>query len=175
MARGAGFFRNNGFEVHEVVVAEGWDTDAQVDRQLWADVIVLQFPVNSMGPPWILKKYLDEVYTAGMDGRLSSGDGRSRTDATKRYGTGGKMTDKAYMLSVTLNAPRNAFADVDQSFFAGATIDDVLNPIHLNFKFFGLAPLPTFAAYDVSKNPTIESDFERFDAHLAASFGASRG
>jgi modulator of drug activity B len=31
--------------------------------------------------------------------------------------------------------------------------------MHLNFKFFGMEPLPTFACFDVMKNPDIENDF----------------
>jgi modulator of drug activity B len=30
--------------------------------------------------------------------------------------------------------------------------------------------VPTFRAYDVMKNPEIENDFKRFDAHLATVF-----
>jgi modulator of drug activity B len=33
-----------------------------------------------------------------------------------------------------------------------------------------MTPLPTFAAFDVMKNPEIEADFARFDAHLGAVF-----
>jgi modulator of drug activity B len=33
-----------------------------------------------------------------------------------------------------------------------------------------MTPLPSFAIYDVMKDPQIEADFARFDAHLAAVF-----
>ena len=42
--------------------------------------------------------------------------------------------------------------------------------MHLNFRFFGLDSLPTFACYDVLKNPQIEEDFARFDRHLQEHF-----
>ena len=48
--------------------------------------------------------------------------------------------------------------------------DDLLKPMHLNFKWFGFEPLPTFVAYDVMKNPEIENDFNRFENHLKANF-----
>jgi len=38
--------------------------------------------------------------------------------------------------------------------------------MHLNFKFFGMTALETFACHDVMKNPDIQGDFERFSAHL---------
>ena len=152
-------------------VADGWDTEEEVANQLWAGQILFQFPLNSMGLPWPLKRYLDEVYTAGMDGRLSKGDGRSRKDPSRQYGSGGHLTETQYMLSLTLNAPRMAFGDPNQNFFEGRSVEDLLWPVHLNFRFFGMQALPSFAAYDVSKAPTIAADFERFDAHLRGAFG----
>ncbi len=45
-----------------------------------------------------------------------------------------------------------------------------LIPTHMNFRFFGMEPLPTFACYDVLKNPDVENDFRRFDEHIAKHF-----
>jgi modulator of drug activity B len=101
-----------------------------------------------------------------MDGRLCAGDGRSRHDASKQYGTGGTLTGKKYMLSLTFNAPKDSFNNPNQVFFEGRSVDDLLLPTHLNFKFFGMEALPTFASHDVMKNPSIEDDFTRFDAHI---------
>ena len=64
--------------------------DREVGKHQWADLILLQFPINWMTVPWSLKKYMDEVYTAGMDGRLCHGDGRTRKDPTIQYGQGGQ-------------------------------------------------------------------------------------
>lgn len=164
---------DEGCTLRRTNVAQAWETEQEIENHLWADGIVFQFPLNSMGLPWSLKRYLDEVYTAGMDGRLSKGDGRSRKDPTRQYGSGGKLTDTRYMLSLTMNAPESAFNDPAQSFFAGGSVDDLLWPVHLNFRFFGLKALPTFVAHDVSKAPNIEKDFERFDRHLLAAFGIS--
>lgn len=160
------FVTAQGHEAETVATAGAFNPDVEVDRLLAADVIVKQFPVNSMGPPWSFKRYLDEVFTAGMDGRLSKGDGRSRSDPKRNYGSGGLMAPRAYMLSVTLNAPREAFGDPKEPLFRGATLEDVLAPLHFNARFFGLEPLETFAAFDVSKNPQIEADFARLDQHL---------
>ncbi len=165
-ARARSFFEDRGGQVREVRTAEPWNVEKEVENQLWADLILLQFPLNSMGLPWSLKRYLDEVYTAGMDGRLARGDGRTRKDPSRQYGSGGKLQGKHYMLSVTMNAPRTAFDDPAQRLFAGRSLDDLLAPAHINFAFFALAPLPTFAAHDVSKAPQVEADLDRFDQHL---------
>ncbi|MEP1144302.1 MAG: NAD(P)H-dependent oxidoreductase [Henriciella sp.] len=156
------------FEVRTVASADPWNIDDQVENQLWADLIFVQFPLNSMSVPWSLKRYLDEVYTAGMDGRLAKGDGRTRSDQSKQYGSGGMMGGKTYALSVTLNAPESAFSDPAQTLFAGRSLDQLLAPIHINFAFFGLQSQTTFAAYDVTKNPQTERDFARFKSHIAA-------
>jgi modulator of drug activity B len=76
-----------------------------------------------------------------------------------------------YMLSLTLNAPKAAFDGPNQWFFEGKGLDDLFWPMHLNFKFFGMKPMETFACFDVMKNPDIENDFIRFEAHLNRHFG----
>jgi modulator of drug activity B len=160
-----------GHEVRLTTVAAGYDVQAEVDSHLWADVVLLQFPVNWMGVPWSFKKYMDEVYTVGMSGQLSNGDGRSAAAPKANYGMGGNLAGTRYMISATLNAPAEAFGDLAEPFFQGMSLDDLLRPVHLNAKFFGMTPLPTFGAFDVMKNPDTESDFARFDDHLAKTFG----
>jgi len=155
------------FDIKTTTMKDDYNIEEEIAKHLWADVIILQMPVNWMATPWSFKKYQDYVYSFGMDGRLCAGDGRSRQDATKQYGTGGTLQGKKYMLSLTFNAPKDAFNNEDQWFFAGKSVDDLFLPTHLNFKFFGMEALPTFAAYDVMKNPTIEDDFTRFDAHIS--------
>ncbi|NOD74908.1 MULTISPECIES: NAD(P)H-dependent oxidoreductase [unclassified Ruegeria] len=159
-----------GHEVRMTTVADGYDANSEVEAHVWADTVIMQFPVNWMGVPWIFKKYMDEVYTAGMDGRLCTGDGRTADAPKANYGMGGSLNGMTYMLSVTFNAPKEAFDNPAEPFFAGASVDDLLRPIHLNAKFFGMQALPTFAAFDVMKNPEIEADFARFDAHLKSTF-----
>ena len=160
-----------GHDVRVTTVAEGYDVEAEVGSHQWADTVIMQFPGNWMMVPWPLKKYMDEVYTAGMDGRLSSGDGRTAEAPKANYGLGGALGGTRYMLSVTLNAPKEAFDDPGEAFFEGGSLDDLLHAVHLNAKFFDMEKLPTFGAFDVMKNPEIEGDFNRFDAHIKAVFG----
>ena len=155
-----------GHEVRVTTIDEGYDVQAEVDNHVWADTVIMQFPVNWMGAPWTFKKYMDEVYTAGMDGRLCAGDGRHARDPKANYGMGGSLQGTSYLLSATLNAPAEAFDDPAQPFFQGMSLDDLLRPLHLNARFFGMTPLPSFAAFDVMKKPDIASDLARFDAHL---------
>ena len=120
--------------------------------------------------PWTFKKYMDEVYTAGMGGALCDGDGRHSDAPKKNYGGGGTLSGKKYMLSLTFNAPEEAFNDPEEYLFGGKSVDDLWFPMHMNFRFFGMEPLETFACYDVMKNPDVENDFNRYTAHLNTHF-----
>ncbi len=159
-----------GFELRNRDMLRDWDVAEELDNYQWADVILLQTPVNWMGVPWRFKQYMDEVYSAGMAGQLCDGDGRTRSDPAKQYGSGGTLSGKKYMLSLTFNAPRDAFDDESQFLFQGKSVDDLFFPMHMNFRFFGMEQLETFACYDVLKNPDVENDFRRLEAHIAQHF-----
>ncbi len=168
------FFESQGHAIRMTKVSDGYDVDQEIENHRWADIVFMQFPVNWMGVPWSFKKYMDEVYSAGMDGRLCEGDGRSADAPKANYGMGGALSGTNYMLSVTLNAPAEAFDDPSEPFFEGASLDDLLDPAHLNAKFFAMTPLPTFAAFDVMKNPDIETDLVRFKDHLSNTFAKEK-
>ncbi|MCG8620128.1 MAG: NAD(P)H-dependent oxidoreductase [Desulfobacterales bacterium] len=155
-----------GYTVRMTTMQDDIDVDKEIENHQWADAVILQTPCNWMGVPWTFKKYMDEVYTAGMDGRLCGGDGRSRENPDAQYGSGGTLTGIKYMISVTFNAPENAFDDPSQVFFEGKGLDDLFWPMHLNFKFFGMEALKSFASFDVLKNPDVENDFKKFEALL---------
>lgn len=159
-----------GYEIKMTASQHEYNVEEEIEKHLWADVILLQSPVNWMGFPWSFKKYMDEVYTNGMMGKLCDNDGRTSTAPKANYGNGGKLLDAKYMISLTFNAPKEAFDNPEEYLFAGKSVDDLVFPQHMNFKFFGMQPLPTFACYDVMKNPEIEQDFERFKVHLDQNF-----
>lgn len=168
--RAVAILTSGGTEVQTLTMQDNYNVERELERHQWADVILLQTPVNWMGVPWSFKKYMDTVYSAGLGGQLCDGDGRTRRDSSKQYGTGGALTGKKYMLSLTFNAPRAAFGDVDQYLFQGKTVDDLFFPMHVNFRFFGMEPLETFCCFDVMKSPDVENDFHRFDIHLRRNF-----
>ena len=158
-----------GHQTRLIHIDDGWEVDRELENHQWADVVLLQTPVNWMGVPWTFKKYMDEVYTAGMSGQLCDGDGRHRSAPEKQYGSGGTLGGTKYMLSLTFNAPRESFDDPARYLFQGKSVDDLFFPMHINFRFFDMTPLPTFACYDVMKNADIENDFERYREHLRSS------
>lgn len=156
---------------HNVKVTDidaGYDVEEEITKWLWADVVIQQTPAWWMGVPWIVKKYIDEIFTIGH-GRLYESDGRSRHNSENKYGSGGLLQGKQYMLSVTWNAPEAAFTDPNQ-FFEGVGVDGVYLATHKAYQFLGMQPLTTFMNNDVIKNPTIDSDIARYQEHLNALF-----
>ncbi|EEO27400.1 NAD(P)H-dependent oxidoreductase [Oxalobacter paraformigenes] len=158
-----------GHEVKTTRIDDGYDIAAEVEKFVWADAVIYQMPAWWMEAPWIMKKYVDEVFTAGH-GKIYESDGRTRSDSGKKYGSGGLLQGKKYLFSITWNAPLEAFADPDQ-FFEGKGIDAVLFPFHKANQFIGMSPLPTFMCNDVIKDPHIANDAARYREHLQEAFG----
>ncbi|HHP0510485.1 TPA: NAD(P)H-dependent oxidoreductase [Vibrio harveyi] len=157
-------------EVRVVTMQDEINVEEQLAHFEWADQVIIQSPINWMSVPWSFKKYMDDVFTAGMGGALCAFDGRSAEDPKKNYGTGGTQTNSKYMLSLTFNAPKESFDDENEYLFQGKSVDDLMLHMHANFRFFGMDALPTFACYDVMKNGDIENDFARFEAHINENF-----
>ena len=99
-----GTLRDLGHDVRIVRADSDYDVKAEVQNFLWADVVIWQMPGWWMGAPWTVKKYIDDVFTEGH-GTLYASDGRTRKDPSKKYGSGGLVQGKKYMLSLTWNAP----------------------------------------------------------------------
>lgn len=157
-----------GHEVQSTEIEQGYEINEEVQKRLWADIIILQSPVFWFGNPWIYKKYADEVFMAGyMQQSFLLGDGRSSDDLTKGYGTGGKLYGKKYMLSLTWNAPKEAFDDDNQYLFGDKTVDDVFIANTANYKFCGVEIMPSFSCHNVVKNPDVESDIKHLRKHLS--------
>lgn len=139
----------------------------EVKKILEADVLIFQTPGWWMTTPWQLIKYEDDVFVSP---ELCGGDGRTRSDPEKKYGSGGFLTNKRYVLSTTWNAPLEAFTDPHQ-FFEGKGLDGLFMPFHKTMQFLGLKAYPSFMVNDVFKHPTIEADFKRWEAYLTEHFG----
>ena len=145
-----------------------YDAKVEVEKFLWADTVIYQMPGWWMGAPWTVKKYIDDVFTEGH-GSLYANDGLSRSDASKKYGSGGLIHDKNYMLSLTWNAPMDAFNDAEQ-FFHGVGVDGVYLPFHKANQFLGMQTLPTFIVNDVIKAPEVEAYMAQYRDHLTQVF-----
>jgi modulator of drug activity B len=168
------FFTENGLNVKHSVIESDYDVNDELEKLAWADYILFQYPVYWMGVPWITKKYIDEVFSAGVNTVTYVSDGRSREDASKRYGSGGLMQGKKYMLSLTYNCPDTEFDNKD-SFFDGLSLDEANVATHKLFQFCGAEPLETYAIHDIFKGDLdMDSELKRFRATLERNFIAGK-
>ncbi len=155
-------------DILETHINQGYNIDEELQKMLDSDVWIWQFPGWWMGEPWIVKKYIDEVFIQGQ-GKLYANDGRSKEDINKKYGSGGLSQDKQYMFSTTWNAPINAFTQQGE-FFNAQGIDGVLFHLHKAHHFLGLNGLPSFICNDVVKNPQFEKYKLDYKNHLLKVF-----
>lgn len=165
------FFLEKSFEVLETKVEAGYNPDDEVEKHINADIIILQTPVNWFGAPWIYKKYVDEVFNSGLfSEKFLSGDGRTREDLTKQYGTGGKMQGKKFMVCSTWNAPKASFNDPDQMLFEGRSTADVLIQITSNYRFCGVEIVADYNCFYIFKDGDIVGTLENYPKHLETVF-----
>ena len=162
------FLETKGNKLKVTHVENGYDVEEEVEKYLWADVIIYQMPGWWMGLPWILKKYIDEVFSAGH-GKLYESDGRTRKDLSRQYGSAGLSQNKKYMLSLTWNAPIQAFNQPNE-FFEGVGADGVYFSFHKANQFLGMQALETFMINDVIKNTNLPEYLSHYEHHLKKLF-----
>ncbi len=76
------------------------------------------------------------------------------------------MQGKKFMLSLTWNAPKDAFDDENQYLFAGKSVDDAFVHVTTGYKFCGAEILPSFSCFNVMKGIDYDSDIKRLHNHL---------
>ncbi len=142
------------FNILQTTVAAGYSVSEEQEKFKQADIVLFQYPVFWFSVPAGLKAYLDEVYEFGVF-----------FEGSERYGEGGLLTGKRYLISTTWNAPQEAFSNTDQ-FFEGDLLEDILVSMHKTQQYVGMKPLPSFGAYDVVNNPRVESLRKSWARHL---------
>jgi NADPH dehydrogenase (quinone) len=161
------FFLKRGHLVTETFIECGYEPEEEVNKHVSADLIILQTPVNWFSAPWIYKKHVDEVFNVGLSTKaLLEGDGRTRTDPDRQYGTGGKMQGKKFMISATWNAPRETFDNADSVLYSGKGTADLFLHITSNYKFMGFDILPDYGVFDIYKTPDIPKALYEYTQHL---------
>ncbi|ECL3537990.1 TPA: NAD(P)H-dependent oxidoreductase [Campylobacter jejuni] len=157
-----------GYEVDQTHIDQGYDPKEEIQKFIKADAVIYQMPAWWMGEPWIVKKYIDEVFGLGA-GVLFKNDGRTHENPSKNYGKGGLDHGKKYMFSLTWNAPLEAFNDKNE-FFEGKGVDMVYWHLHKAHEFIGMKALQTFMCNDVVKNPQVEKYLNEYELHLKKIF-----
>jgi modulator of drug activity B len=164
------FLTSKGFNVQVTKAESDYNPLDEVEKFKWADYFIIQYPVYWMGVPAIMKKYIDEVFSAGNNNGIYASDGRTRGDASKRYGSGGLMQGKKYMLSLTYNCPATEFGN-KEGFFDGLTLDQANIATHKTWQFCGVEPMETYSVHDIFKGDLdIEEEKAKFITLLSKNF-----
>ncbi|WP_276091400.1 NAD(P)H-dependent oxidoreductase [Pedobacter sp. JY14-1] len=163
------FLSKNGFQFRVTNINDDFDALAEVENFKWADIVVYHTPIWWFQLPNRLKKYIDEVFSAGHQNGIYASDGRSRRDPEVNYGTGGLMQSKKYMVTTTWNAPDTAFT-LPGEFFDQKSVDDgVLFGFHKMNQFVGMSRIPGFHFHDLEKNATrerLDGYYKDYNRHL---------
>jgi len=163
----------NGFEVRVTDINDEFVAEDEVENFKWADLIIYNTPIWWFQVPNRLKRYIDEVFTAGHLNGMYSSDGRSSKNPAINYGTGGLMHGKNYMVNTTWNAPDTAFK-LPGEFFSETSVDDgVLFGFHKMNAFTGMSKIQGFHFHDLEKNATAEriaNYYTDYMNHLKSAF-----
>lgn len=164
------FLNNNNFSIKHSIVESDYNIQEEIEKFAWSDYIIVQYPVYWMGVPWITKKYIDEVFSAGANIVTYTNDGRSSKDASKKYGSGGLMNGKKYMLSLTYNCPISEFSNKD-GFFDGLSLDEANIATHKTFQFCGASAMESYSVHDIFKGDlNLENELVKFEETLKRNF-----
>lgn len=165
------FFENQpGFEVKYTDINEPYNALEEVNKYVWADVIIYHTPIWWFQVPHGLKKYIDVVFTEGHAKGIYHSDGRKAENPTINYGTGGMLHGKQYMVTSSWNAPKEAFT-LPNEFFMETSVDNgPLFGFHRMNAFTGMTPIESMHFHDVEKNADIARDIKIYTAHLTANF-----
>jgi NAD(P)H dehydrogenase (quinone) len=113
-------------------------------KMLWADVVVLQFPLWWYGMPAILKGWVDRVYAYGFAYGVGPHGG---AQWGKRFGEG-VMQGRRAMIATTVGGRMAHYGPRG----VNGTIDDLLWPInHGVFYYPGFDVLPPTVFYEVNR------------------------
>ena len=120
------------------------DVRAEQEKLLWADTVILQFPLWWYTVPAILKGWVDRVFTC----RFAYGVGEhSETGYGERFGEG-TLAGRRGLLSVTVGGPESHYSARG----INGPIGDLLFPIHHGILYYpGIEPLPPFVVHGADR------------------------
>lgn len=126
-------FRQQSEEVHAAEVG-GFapEIKAEMEKLLWCDALILQFPLWWFAAPAVLKGWIDRVFASGT----IYGGGR--------WYDRGVMRGRRAMVSLTTGGPPSLYSPTGLN----GHIDAILYPInHGVLRFVGFDVLPSFVAW----------------------------
>lgn len=164
------FTSRSDYSIKTSQVGENYNLEEEVEKYIWADIIVYHTPIWWFQIPFGFKEYIDKVFTAGHQKGVYVSDGRSRINPAINYGTGGSLHGKKYILTTSWNAPEQAFK-LEGEFFDQKSVDDgPLFGFHKMNKFIGLEFLASTHFHDMEKNADVPKELKKYDDFLSQIF-----
>jgi NAD(P)H dehydrogenase (quinone) len=110
------------------------DIRAELDKLLWADLVLFNFPMYWFSMPAILKGWIDRVFVSGV------------CYGGKRFYDQGGLRGKRAMLAMTVGARAHMLVDGG----VHGELNDMLRPIQRGtLAYTGMSVLPPFVAHHV--------------------------
>ena len=120
------------------------DVKAEIEKLLWADTLILQFPLWWFAMPAILKGWVDRVYAYGFAYGVGEHSDKRWGD---RYGEG-TLAGKRAMLIVAAGGWEEHYSARG----VNGPIDDLLFPINHGILYYpGYDVLPSFVVYSTDR------------------------
>ncbi len=120
------------------------DIRAEIDKLVWADAVVLQFPLWWFGMPAILKGWVDRVFVKGFAYGVPDPD---RPGRNRRYGSG-NLIGKRALTVVTIGASEVSYGPRG----INGRLDQLLFPLlHGTFWYTGIEALEPLAVYEADR------------------------
>lgn len=117
------------------------DLQAEMDKLAWCDLLIFQFPLWWLGPPAILKGWIDRVFAVGR----SYGGGR--------WFDTGLLRGKQALCSLTVGGPKTMYEPGGHY----APVDQILYPLHHGLLgFTGFTVLEPFVVYGPNRMSYLE-------------------
>lgn len=141
--------------VTTTIIEQGYSVEEEREKYLSADIVIYQTPIFWFSLPGKFKSYFDQVLKRGVF--YAKGD---------RYGRGGLLTGKKYMISTTWGAPLEEF-ETEDGFFNGKKVEDVLFPIHCMHRYIDMEQLESFSVHNIFKDLQVDKYVRDIKKHLA--------
>ncbi|NQV84924.1 MAG: NAD(P)H-dependent oxidoreductase [Rhodospirillales bacterium] len=110
------------------------DIQAEIEKVLWCDLLILNFPLFWFSTPAILKGWIDRVLISGL------------TYGGKRFYDRGGLTGKKAMVTLTLGGRPDMLSDDG----VHGALEDMLRPLLRGTLYYtGMSVLPPFVAWHV--------------------------
>lgn len=118
------------------------DIQEELEKLIWCDYVIFQFPLYWFSMPAILKGWMDRVFICGY------------VYGGKRFYDQGALRGKKAMLSVTVGSRENMFGPNG----IHGDMMSLLEPVHRGLAYTGFGILPPYIAYHVPYISQVERE-----------------